>query len=45
MNQTALCRLCIRLYNEFINLFDDNGQSNEAYEIAVKYFDRSNGMF
>ncbi|XP_065365470.1 zinc finger protein 571-like [Calliphora vicina] len=39
MNQTALCRLCIRLYNEFINLFDDNGQSSEAYDIAVKYFD------
>ncbi|XP_046802981.1 zinc finger protein 91-like [Lucilia cuprina] len=39
MNQTALCRLCIRLYNEFINLFNDNGESNEAYDIAVKYFD------
>lgn len=39
MSTGILCRLCTAASNRFKSLIDDNGQLNEIYKIAVKYFD------
>lgn len=39
MSAIKLCRLCICPFLDCKKLFDENGQCNEAYDIASKYFD------
>ncbi|XP_075158937.1 uncharacterized protein LOC142232105 [Haematobia irritans] len=34
-----MCRLCVNICNQYMQLCDENGQSNEIYETTVKYFD------
>ncbi|KAM7350356.1 uncharacterized protein ACRADG_008966 [Cochliomyia hominivorax] len=35
----SLCRLCVCPFHDCKQLFDENGQCNDAYDIATKYFD------
>lgn len=39
MSVDTLCRLCVCPFHDCKKLFDENGQCNEAYDIATKYFD------
>ncbi|XP_075155558.1 uncharacterized protein LOC142228920 [Haematobia irritans] len=37
--ELLVCRLCVSLRQEYRNLYDDNGEGNDVYEITLKYFD------
>ncbi|XP_065365471.1 zinc finger protein 729-like [Calliphora vicina] len=39
MSLATLCRLCVCPFHDCKQLFDENGQCNDAYDIATKYFD------
>lgn len=32
------CRLCVRVCEDFKNLYDEDGHQNECYKVTAKYF-------